>query len=346
MDTKAQVVEALTAVVVVSDGAVPTEALAYLSRRLAELSEHSEIVLVANGVGSTTARTLRELLASVPDVTIHFLADAVERDTATLIGMDRALGDWVIVTTPTMREVDAIPQLLAAMDGYDVVFVAPPIQSGLGAYVSLGRAFFALSGRLAGIPLEWPTPRLRGYSRAACRWLCARLDGAVLMRSLAFRGAFPGRSLEAPELMSETRSSTVRQSLTRALHHLGRASTVPLRLAIGLAAGGVAVGLFALTYVGLIYATHDGVQPGWTTLAALLSMMMLVFSALFALLTACMLAMYSSIQPRSRVPVVRELRSTTSRLQNSLDLAGGLAPSTFGVPPELLTENRRKREAR
>jgi hypothetical protein len=333
-----QLIPSLTAITVVSDGAVPADVLTALSRRLAELSEHSEVVVIANGVGAKTAQLLRELLASAPDITVHFLADNTDRDVATLVGMDRSLGDWVVVTTPTMGEVDALPRLLAATKNHEVVFAGPPASSAGGAYALLGRLFFRVSGWLAGAPLDWPTPRLRAYSRAACRWLCTRLDGAVLMRSLAFRGSFPGHMVTAPELAAEQRRSTMRESLFRALRHLGRASTLPLRLAIGLAVGGILAGLAAMAYVVTVYATHGSVQPGWTTLAALLGVMMVVFSALFALLTSYILAMYSSIQPRSRVPVVRELRSAAGRLERSLDIAGDLAPPTFGAPPDVMAD--------
>lgn len=329
-----------------SDGKVPAEVIAKLSQRLAALSDHSEILVVANGVDQHAAHALAELVAEVPDVTVHFMADVVERDVATLVGMDRALGDWVIVMTPTEGEVAALPRLIAAMQGNEVVFAAPPSPEVSGPYAASGRIFFGLSGWLAGAPLEWPTPRLRAYSRAACRWLSNRLDGAVLMRSLSFRGAFPGHRVVAPELSGDARRSTLTESILRALAHIGSASTLPLRLAVALALGGVVAGLIALVYTVVVYSTHSGVQPGWTTMTALLSVMMIVFSALFALLTAYTLAMYTSIQPRNRMPVVRELRSAVRRLDRSLDIAGSLAPAALGAPPDAMPDIRPVTETR
>jgi hypothetical protein len=270
----------LTCVVVVTDDDVPAGPIAALADCIGRLADHGEIVVVANGVGPGTARDLTALAARLPDMTVHFLADGVERDVATLIGMDRALGDWVVVATPTEGEVASLPALLAATEGYQLVFaVAPASGAGTcGLYCMLGRLFFAVSGRLAGVRLEWPTPRLRLYSRGAARWLANRLDGTVLMRSLSFRGAFPGRRIELPTLADDAGPKALRASVTRAVRQLWRTGTVPLRIAVWLAMGGVASGLVALAYTVAIWLTHTGVQAGWTTLAGLLSVMMIVFS--------------------------------------------------------------------
>lgn len=324
----------LSCVIVVTDDPLPAHVVLALSRQIGGLAHHAEIVVVADGVGADAARELTALTARVPDMTVHFLADAVERDVATLIGMDRALGDWVVVMTPTEAEVACLPALLAATEDHQLVFAAAPGDgaAGGGLYGMLGRLFFAVSGRLAGVSVEWPTPRLRAYSRGAARWLANRLDGPMLMRSLAFRGAFPGRRIELPSLAGDARPDGLRASVTRAVRQLSRIGTVALRVAVWLAVAGVAAGVVALAYTVLIWLTHSGVQPGWTTLAGLLSVMMIVFSALFALLTGCILALYASIQPRARMPVVREVHSGLRRLDRSLDVTGG----DFGAPADVL----------
>lgn len=329
----------LSCVMVVTGDHVPMAEIAALAREAARMADQFEIVIMGNGVGPETTLRLEALVAQVSDVTVHLLADRVDPDVATLIGMDRALGDWVVVMTPTLAEMEALLAVLAATATHQVVFAAAAGAEGDRLLGWFGRAFFAVSGRLAGVPLEWPTPRLRAYSRAAVRWLTHRLDGAVLMRSLHFRGAFPGRRLEIPALAADRPRRAWRGSLARAMRQFGRASTVPLRIAVALAIGGMGAGLFALAYTVLIYATHPTVQPGWTTLSGLLSIMMLVFSALFALLTTCVLAIYAAMQPHVRLPVVRELRSPGWRDGLPYDIAfGGTAAPPLGAPPDALPE--------
>ena len=330
-------IAALSCVVVVADDGVPAVALAALVRQAAALAEQPEIVVVANGVGAETTRALEALVARLPDVTVHFLADAADPDVAALVGMDRALGDWVVVMTPTEAEIAALPDVLDATAEHQIVFAAAPGDDGGRLVGALGRAFFTVFGRLAGVRLEWPTPRLRAYSRPAVRWLTQRLDGTVLMRSLSFRGAFPGCRLERPDLAGAVPRRSLRTSLARAMRQFGRASTVPLRIAVALALGGMAAGLFALGYTVVIYATHPWVQPGWTTLTGLLSVMMIVFSALFALLTGCVLAIYAAIQPHMRMPVIRELRSGV-RGDDAPDVTSGTV--VLGAPRDAMADMR------
>lgn len=331
-------IPSLTCIVVVSDGALQPNVVGHLARTAAALSDHCEILLIANGVGPGTATALVELANDVPDLTVQFLADAVEPDIAILIGMDRAIGDWVVSLTPTAAEVAALPDLLAATRGFEVVFAAAPAKRGSWLQDMAGRLFFGAAGRLAGAPLDWPTPKLRAYSRPATRWLTSRIDGALLMRSIAFRGAFPGRRVIVEALAGSEPRRRWSASLSKALGHLGRTGTLPLRLAIALAGGGMLAGFGALAYAAVIFATRNDVQPGWTTLTALLATMMIVFSALFALLTAYMLAMYAAIQPRNRIPVVREVRSGRRRLDESLDVTGNLARPIFGAPLDAMPD--------
>lgn len=333
-------IPSLTCVVVVSDRLLRPHIVARLAEAAAALSDHCEILVIANGVGPSTATELVELANDVPDLTVQFLADAVESDTAILIGMDRAIGDWVVTLTPTEAEVAALPDLLAAAHGHEVVFAAAPEIRGSRLQDAVGRLFFWASGRLAGAPLDWPTPRLRAYSRAATRWLTSRIDGALLMRSIAFRGAFPGRRVIVEALAGSEPRRSWPASLRKAFGHLGRAGTLPLRLAIALAGGGMLAGFGALAYAAVIFATRTDVQPGWTTLTVLLATMMIVFSALFALLTAYILAMYASIQPRNRMPVVREVRSARRRLDRSLDVTGNVARPVFGAPLDAMPDIR------
>jgi hypothetical protein len=333
-------IPSLTCVVVVSDGVLRQHVMARLAEAAAGLSDHCEILVVANGVSPGTATELVELANGVPDLTVQFLADAVEPDTAILIGMDRAIGDWVVTLTPTEAEVDALPDLLAAARGYEVAFAAAPGMRGARLQDVAGRLFFWVSGRLAGAPLDWPTPALRAFSRAATRWLTSRIDGALLIRSIAFRGAFPGRRVIIEALANTEPRRSWTASLRKACGHLGRTGTLPLRLAIALASGGMLAGFGALAYVVVIFSTRTDVQPGWTTLTGLLATMMIVFSALFALLTAHILAMYASIQPRNRMPVIREVRSARRRLDRSLDVTGNVALPVLGAPLDAMPDIR------
>jgi polyisoprenyl-phosphate glycosyltransferase len=331
----------ITAVVVVDLDAPDETALRALGDELARLAEDSEIVIVANGVSAEVAKNLANLIDRIEDTTVHFLAEHVDRDVATLVGMDRALGDWVVVLTPTMREVTALRMLLAEGATHEIVFgTVPRAEQPTGFYAGAGKLFFLVYRWLTGAAIEWPTPRIRIYSRAAARYLLTRLDGEFLMKSASFRGTFPGIVLPVAGVSPPGKRLSTPEALGKAARSILGASTVPLRLTVFFAVAGAVLALAAVVYVVMIYLTRADVQPGWTTLSLLIAGMLFIFSVMFALLTGYILAMYSSIQPRSRVPVVRELRSRHRRQSNRLNVLGEDGALKLGAPSPRVPEVR------
>jgi hypothetical protein len=321
--------------IVVPTSTPSVELLEALSMELSRLSHDGEIVVVSNGARTADSQVLCDLVERVPDTTVHFLAEAVDQEVATLVGMDRALGDWVIVLTPTAQEIGALERLLRETRHFEVVFgVGRERPQPPSLYSAAGEYFFRIYKKLSGAKIEWPTPPIRIYSREATRYLISRLDGEFLMKVLTPRGAFPGTLVALPELDSGARTRPLGEAVRKALRSLFAASTVPLRLAVSLACVGFVLGLVAIGYAIFIYLTLKDVQPGWTTLSILMAGMLVIFSGLFSLLTLYLLAIYSSIQPRSRMPVVRELRSSKRRHADRLNVIDGSDSCQLGAPSE------------
>src|SRR5215469_3182344 len=86
----------VSAVMIADDENVPGRAtLAAWGEALAELFTDTELVIIANGVSGPVALELEWLAADIPDLTIHFLAERIDRDAAQLVGLDTAIGDWI-----------------------------------------------------------------------------------------------------------------------------------------------------------------------------------------------------------------------------------------------------------
>ena len=81
---------------------------------------------------------------------------AVDRDLATLIAMDRALGDWVVVLTPATKEIAALAALIEQTQRYEVVFgTAAGGPTPRGLYDAAGELFW---GGVAGTQW-WISPK-------------------------------------------------------------------------------------------------------------------------------------------------------------------------------------------
>lgn len=318
----ARIWDSITAVLVVEDYVPEEELLRALSDQLAEHGADSEIVVVANGVSAEGAHALRQAAVALSDVTVHFLAERIDRDTAALIGMEHALGDWIVMLTPTAAEVRCLERVLANAGPHEIVFAGARPRREIGTlYRSMAGLYFKAYQLLTGLALEWPAPRIRVYSRAAARYVCGHLDGEFLLRSAAFSGAFPSRRLELEGLpQGDARLPTVTQAFRKAMRGLLGASALALRATIALALAGGAIALISSFYAVLVFIFNENVAPGWTTLSLQISVMTLLFSALFALVGEYVLGIYRASVPRRRYPVVREIRSPLRRQEKRLNI--------------------------
>lgn len=330
--------EAITAIAVIDSRPPDIDVFQKLGATLAAASIDYEMVVVANNVPSQVAEQLRALADTVANVTIHFLAQYVDRDSAVLIGIDHALGDWVVVLTPTSEEVASLPQLLEKAGPYEVVFAgARGIKDIPIAYRTIARVYFRVYEHISGSHIDWPAPRVRIYSRAAARYLASLLDGEFAIRSLHFSGAFPGTRETITGLpLSDLELPNFWRALRKAARGLLNASTVPLRAVIGTALVGGSIAVTSSIYTILIYVMKDNVAPGWTTLSLQMSIMMLLFSVMFALIAEYVLKMYRTMTPRQRITVVREIRSPLRVQAERLNVIGSDGSFQLGAPREAL----------
>jgi len=78
----------LTAVFIARDFCASIETVRALADALAERVVDVNIIIVANGAGSVTARTLNALASAIPDVTVLYLATEQHDDVARLLGLN------------------------------------------------------------------------------------------------------------------------------------------------------------------------------------------------------------------------------------------------------------------
>src|ERR1700688_1660972 len=116
-----------------------------------------ELVIVANGVDLPAMASLEQLIAELPDVTVHALVQHVERDAAVLFGVDNALGDWVLVIDAAADQVREIPAIVGlTRDNIDGILVGPrPVDIPRRILYDLGANLLVkICRNLAGIPFE------------------------------------------------------------------------------------------------------------------------------------------------------------------------------------------------
>jgi hypothetical protein len=322
--TSAQRFDAVTAICIVESCVPRLEVFQALGGSLADAAKDHEIVVIANGVSAEVTHQLRTIAEAVANVTVHFLAQPVDRDLAVLLGIDHALGDWVLVLTPTLEEVANLPRVLQQAGPYEIVFAGAAMRTDLPRlYGHMARAYFKLYAFASGSTVDWPTPPIRVYSRAAARYLAGQLNAEFALRSLDVSGAFPGIRQTIDDLPpSEVELLTPLNALRKACRGLVNARAVMMRALIGIALCTGFVAVLSSIYAVLSYLLKERVEPGWTTLSLQISIMMFLFSLMFALLSEYVLVVYRATPRRRTLSFVREMRSPLRPRSERLDVVG------------------------
>jgi hypothetical protein len=302
-----------------------------------------DIILVANAVNASVALDLKEIVARTPDTTVVFLSQRQHNDVARLVGINHAVGDFILFCDMTEEEIAALPAMLVPLrQGYDLV-VAEPSEGKLAVSRPVASRF-VLSGYLmlyrllTGLELEDRPTGLRILSRAAALFIAGHPAAELMLRSRDLGPGFPVMVLSVLQSGVLVHSATsLRRSWSPGIRMLLSATTVPLRAATYLGLFGGILSLVHGLYVISVYAFKEDVAPGWTTISLQLAAMMFIFSVLFMMLSEYVLQIHAANPPRSlRHLVLRELRSPLSRRSMRLNVVDASGTFQLGAPPELL----------
>jgi polyisoprenyl-phosphate glycosyltransferase len=329
----------VSAVMIADDENVPGRAtLAAWGEALAELFTDTELVIIANGVSGPVALELEWLAADIPDLTIHFLAERIDRDAAQLVGLDTAIGDWILLAEPRPERLSVLRELIGSLrEGYQVAVALGEEAGGHGPlYLGLASVYFRLYQALTKRTVLSLRPALRLYSRAAALYLAGSADGEMLLKTGTFASGFPAFIGRWPSLAPDHPPARAwRATVAKGLRELLTASSAPLRLASVMALAGGMLSLIYSLYVVGVYLFKPVVEAGWTTMSLQISGMMFLFSLLFALMAEYMLSIYRGLSPRRRYVITRELHSPRRRHSHRLNVINEEGNFHLGMPEQI-----------
>ena len=327
----------VSAVLVVEDDIPEAAALIAWGDALAELFSDVQLIVVANGVTTPVALALEELTTRVPDLTVLFLADRIDHDGAHLIGLDTAIGDWVLLAEARIERLAILRDLLSRIaDGYQAMIAVGKPTAGQGrVYTVMAAIFFRLYQAMTGRPVLHPAPVLRIYSRAAALFIAGSTDGGMLLRTDVIAGGFAVFVARYPDMMGDPpRSRGGLTAISKGVRELLNATALPLRLTSAIALTSGLLSLCYSLYAVVVYLLLPDVLKGWTTLSLQISGMMFLFSMMFALMAEYVLGIYRGLAPRQRYVITREIRSPISRHAGRLNVIDASGEFHLGMPTE------------
>lgn len=312
--------------IVVQDRTEPDPSLfERLNATLSRIAVDSEVIIVANNVTAEIVRSLRPFVESIPDATCVILAAPTDPDVARLIGIDYAIGDFVVFLTPTDTELSAAESLVRqTSDGFDLVTVVDPEAKrkfeGRRFYWLLYEIFFRFYSILTGRTVRPEGATLRLLSRPAALYVANQFGGEILLKSREIGSGFPATQLSIAGISEGAEHiRDLKDAWRKALRMLS-SNAAPLRAALLVSFAAAILSLVYSVYVFVVYFFVPYVR-GWTTLSLQISGMMLLFSTIFILLAEYVVQIHSTNPARwRRGLVMREWRSARTKRSARLNV--------------------------
>lgn len=246
-----------------------------------------EIIVVDNGSTDGSIGLLRSLCGEqgIPDIHGYQLANNVEKDIAAWAGVDNALGDYIAVIDPTVDDIRALPDLLAAsVDGADVVFGVSRNSPRVSMVHSIASGVFRAAIRhLLGIDASREMPFFRVLSRKVINFMLQHQASGLSYRLLPAVSGFSkatvtyDRSIQPPP-------RNLLDDIERGMRLLVSSSFGPMRVVTLLSLFGAVMNLLYSFYVMAIALFKVEVAPGWVTLSLQQSGMFFLFSLVLLVL--------------------------------------------------------------
>jgi len=158
---------------------------------IASLVSDYELIIVDNASDDDCVSVLKTLTGEngLPNLQVYALTKEVDADTASWVGLENALGDFVAVIDPLVDDIGFLPEMLdSTVSGADVVFAnnqRPPAQSL--AYRGSYAIFNWLYKRFNGIHLTKEAPQYRVLSKRVVNFILQHPQPAMTYRHLPAR---------------------------------------------------------------------------------------------------------------------------------------------------------------
>jgi glycosyltransferase involved in cell wall biosynthesis len=255
---------------------------------IAPLVSDYEVVIIDNASNDGSLSTLKNLTGEtgLPNLQVYALTKEVDVDTASCVGLENALGDFVVILDPFGDDMTFLPEMLeAAVGGADVVF-ATNRQNAIDGFAY--RAAYVVFNRfyrwLSGIDLTSQAPHYRILSKKVVNFILRHPQPAITYRYLPATGGFTRVNLSYDARPRFSQAKRLSESFDRGMRFLVSTTQAPMRIVTTLSLFGAVANLLYAVYVFLVAVLKSDVEPGWISLSLQQSGMFFLISLVLLVL--------------------------------------------------------------
>ncbi len=255
---------------------------------LTSLVNDYELIIVDNGSQDDSVSLLKKLTSidGLPNLQVYALTKRVDVNTASWVGLENALGDFVAVIDPLADDIGFVSKMLGkAVCGADVVFAnnaKKPIQTL--AYRIAFKLFNIIYKLFNDIDLDKEAPQYRILSKRVVNFILQHPQPAVTYRHLPVTGGFSRANLDYSAIPKVSRTKCLSESIDRGMRLLVSTTRVPMRLVTSLSFLGAVINLVYSIYIVSIALIKQNVAPGWISLSLQQSGMFFLISLVLLIL--------------------------------------------------------------
>lgn len=290
-----------------------TSILTDLSTQISSLVCDYELIVIDNASSDNSVEVLKELtlLKGLPNLQVYALTKEVDFDTATCLGLENALGDFVVVFDPAVDDLSVLPEMLdKAVSGSDVVFANNKVkpEQTMG-YQVVKYLFNLMYKRFNGIDLAKDAPQYRVLSRRIINFILQHNQTAISYRHLPATAGFVKSYIDYQYELRSRQSKKIGESIQKGVRLMVSTTYAPLRLVTILSLFGTLANVVYSLYILLVCIFVDNVAPGWISISLQMSGMFFLISLLMLVLGEYILHMVSITNDEPQYHVGQEFTS-------------------------------------
>ena len=256
-----------------------------------------ELIIVDNASDDDSISVLKNLTGEngLPNLQVYALTKEVDGDTASWVGLENALGDFVAVIDPMADDIGFLPEMLdKAVSGADVVFATNEQKATQSlAYQGAYFVFNSLYRRFNGLNLAVEAPHYRVLSKRVVNFILQHPQPAMTYRHLPATGGFARVNLNYSAAPKSSQNKRLGESIDRGMRMLVSTTRAPMRLVTSLSMFGAVANLIYSFYVVAIGLLKADVAPGWVSMSLQQSGMFFLISLVLLVLGEYILNMAS-----------------------------------------------------
>jgi glycosyltransferase involved in cell wall biosynthesis len=291
---------------------------------IASLVSDYELIIVDNASDDDSVSVLKMLTAEngIPNLQIYALTKEVDIDTASWVGLENALGDFVAVIDPSVDDIEFLPEMIKkVVGGADVVFAnnQKKIAQSI-AYQFSSAIFNKLYKRFSGIHLAKEAPQYRVLSKSVVNFILQHPQPAMTYRHLPATGGFARVNLDYRSVPKISYTKRLGESIDRGMRLLVSTTCAPMRLVTSLSLISAVVNLIYSLYVVAVGFLKTDIAPGWVSLSLQQSGMFFLISLVLLVLGEYILHMVSLSNEGPLYHVAQEFTSARMTRREKLNI--------------------------